>query len=103
MFSLAFALWDDGDVGRGTSRFLPRSRRHAQNCLDARCTSILMFISLLVFRSYSKDAGWSVSNTIIRQRMKNGMLQTLQSPRDRLARMLLLASSVCGLFKWRQF
>jgi hypothetical protein len=31
-----------------------------------------MFISLLVFRSYSKDAGWSVSNTIIRQRMKNG-------------------------------
>jgi hypothetical protein len=35
----------------------------------------LQFLCLFhcfVFRSYSKDAGWSVSNIIIRQRMKNG-------------------------------
>src|SRR5258708_31785424 len=32
-----------------------------------------------------------------------GSVATLQSSGDRLAGWLLLASSVCGLFKWRQF
>src|SRR6266481_8631925 len=36
-------------------------------------------------------------------RVCRGSVATLQSPRGRLGWMRLLASSVCGLFKWRQF
>src|SRR5215813_10907446 len=59
------------------------------NCLDVRCSSFLYVMYFTArFRSYSKHGygGCFLQILLSEQKMKNGNVATLQSPRGRLAR-----------------
>src|SRR6516165_7031791 len=65
----------------------------------------MLFISLLVLEAICKYAVWRLlsANSIIRQRMKNGNIATLPSPRGRLAKCACWHLWSVADFKWPQF